>query len=217
MIKPVFLLWAHREMWGIITHICKELEDGVDSFNLKNKSALSIKAKALDIMLKKYRRINAGIGYSIVGSKVNIVQTESSDTKYPAYMLCFACQSSLMLPLARNKVHVGETWLCQTRLCPLDWNAYNAMLPPIYGCSTYGYVDTIKDKVKYSDGWYRLWYENIEYITAHSSNSMRCSIPASKLATMIGNLPLSRYANLLYEIEEYPGQLNCLTLKTVLI
>lgn len=193
MRKPIFLWWAHKEMWQIIASICSTIEK---RNTLNDTWSTKVKNRAVSVMAKKYKNYNNAPNMILKKHRQSIRFVQEEKLDEPMY-LCWACHAQLMLLGSPEQHSISSSW-CDTSLCPIDWSAAPYYDEPEY---SYGCLDTVV-----GDGIYASWANKIDSMIP-TDNRGKYTIPASELATMISNLPLKRYANLLYEIEEYPCQI----------
>lgn len=176
MFKPVFLWWAHKELWQNVALICWDLKEGNDTFSIRNiLSPFTVKKVARGQIYEKYGNLSVSKVFSITSGKIAASRFDSD---------CFACNAANESPLT------GFSG-CKTRLCPLDWSSRGKYLVESeYGCLNPSSSVELR-------GIYRIW---VDFIKSRNFNE------AEKYALLISELPLISYANIIYEIEEKPGQ-----------
>ena len=209
MFKPVFLYWAHKEMWNNISEMCKKIEEK-DRMGCKGKVVndyYDLKEKAYNMLRKKYsilHNINIAIeaghqddaitlqgnvpAESVVGER-KIRKVYKDCSARPVY-LCFACNAFILATrIAGHPFDMGYQDISCLEKCPLEW--------PDKGSKYYNCAEAYRE---WSDATDILLYSGISSLINNNNQVVKSPFLPSELAAKIANLPLKERAREYYAI-----------------
>lgn len=211
MFKPVFLYWAHKEMWNNLSEMCKKIEEK-DRTALKGKVVndyYDLKEKAYNMLRKKYsilHNINIAIEAGHQDDAITLqgnVPAESvfgerkirkvyKDCSVRPLHMCFACNAfNLATRIAGHPFDTSkgyQDYFSCLEMCPLEWSDKS---------SSYNCAEAYRE---WSEATDILLYDGINSLINNNNQAVKPLSLPSEMAAKIANLPLKERAHEYYSI-----------------